>query len=59
MEKKITLIVEDQRMRGGSFKVAKITNSVEWSIWQILSVDEINAILERGITVQIVEPKFN
>lgn len=60
---KIMLTLEDHRIKQlekDHFKVRKITNSIEWKIWQFLSEYEVQQILSnrKDVDIQIVEPNF-
>jgi len=61
---KITLVLEDHRIKlleKDHFKVKKVTNSIEWKIWQFLSEDKVKQILSdrKDVNIQIIEPDFS
>ena len=61
---KITLTLEDHRIRGlekDHFRVKKVTNSIEWRIWQYLSFDDVQQILtnRKDVDIILVEANFS
>ena len=60
---KIMLTLEDHRIKGFEkehFRIKKITNSIEWKIWQYLSETEVHDILSnrKDVEIIIIEANF-
>jgi hypothetical protein len=58
-EKKIVLTLEASKFDTGKFYIKKITNSVEWSIDQVLSKQEVKNLIDtrEDVLITIVGPK--
>jgi hypothetical protein len=53
MERKIILELEDQRLSHNIFKIKSVMNSIEWSIGQSLSPNEVELLLALRSNVEI------